>query len=64
MKILIINGSPRKDSNSEHLIKEITNTFNALNAQYEVISIVKKTSVAVLLVDIVKAMMDVFLKIK
>ena len=42
MKILIINGSPRNESNSTHLIKEMTNTFDTLNAEYEVISIGKE----------------------
>ena len=42
MKILIINGSPRNNSNSSHLIKEITKTFDDLEAQYEVINIGNK----------------------
>ena len=39
MKILIINGSPRINGNSSTLIKEITNTFDSLNAKYEVLEI-------------------------
>ncbi len=39
MKILIINGSPRHDGNSEILINEITKTFDNLNANYDIINI-------------------------
>ena len=42
MKVLIINGSPRKSGNSERLIKEITGVFDTLNTEYEVLSIGNK----------------------
>ena len=42
MKILIINGSPRANGNCSKLIKEITNTFKSLNAEYEVVDIGNK----------------------
>ena len=42
MRVLIINGSPRNDGNSSKLIKEITNTFDSLNAEYEVVEIGNK----------------------
>ena len=42
MKILIINGSPRANSNSSHLIKEITNTFDELGANYDIVKIGNK----------------------
>ena len=42
MKILIINGSPRIKGNSTRLIKEITDVFDSLNAEYEIIQIGNK----------------------
>ena len=42
MNILIINGSPRINGNSSKLIKEITNTFDSLNANYEVVEVGNK----------------------
>lgn len=42
MKILIINGSPRPRGNSSRLIKEITDVFDSLNAEYEVVQVGNK----------------------
>lgn len=39
MKVLIINGSPRPQSNSKRLIKEMTDAFDALSVEHEVIDI-------------------------
>lgn len=39
MKILIVNGSPRKNSNSARLIKEITDVFDNYHVEYEVLEI-------------------------
>ena len=36
MKVLIINGSPRKDGNSSILIKEATNIFDNAGVEYEI----------------------------
>ena len=42
MKVLIINGSPRVKGNSTRLIKEITDVFDSLNTEYEVVQIGNK----------------------
>ena len=42
MKVLIINGSPRPKGNSSRLIKEITDVFDSLNAEYEVVQVGNK----------------------
>ena len=42
MKVLIINGSPRPRGNSSRLIKEITDVFDSLNAEYEVVQVGNK----------------------
>ena len=42
MKVLIINGSPRIKGNSSRLIKEITDVFDSLNAEYEVVQVGNK----------------------
>ena len=39
MKVLIINGSPRVDGNSSILIQNMTDVFNELNVEVEVVRI-------------------------
>ena len=39
MKVLIINGSPRKDGNCETLIKELVKTFNEFNVETNILKI-------------------------
>lgn len=39
MKVLIINGSPRKDGNCARLIKEATDIFDSENIGYEIFNI-------------------------
>lgn len=42
MKVLIVNGSPRVNGNSARLVKEITNAFDSLNVEYDVLNIGNK----------------------
>ncbi|MBO7377287.1 MAG: flavodoxin family protein, partial [Clostridia bacterium] len=42
MKVLILNGSPRAGGNSEKLIREMTDVFDSLGADYEVVSVGNK----------------------
>lgn len=41
MKVLLLNGSPRNNSNTGIALKEITNVFDSENIEYEVIEIGK-----------------------
>ncbi|MBP5194329.1 MAG: flavodoxin family protein [Clostridia bacterium] len=42
MKVLILNGSPRAGGNSEKLVREMTDVFDSLGADYEVVSVGNK----------------------
>ena len=42
MKVLIINGSPRANSNSKRLLEETTKIFDAENIQYDIMDIGNK----------------------
>ena len=42
MKVLIINGSPRNESNSKFLINEMTKVFEALETEYEIVEVGNK----------------------
>lgn len=42
MKVLILNGSPRAGGNSEKLIREMTDVFASLGANYEVVTVGNK----------------------
>ena len=42
MRVLIINGSPRANSNSKRLLEEATKVFDAENVQYDIMDIGNK----------------------